>query len=203
MIYRKANWKDFKVLASIHHLAFKDFFLTSLGKGFLELYYKACLKSNGSIAICAVNEQNTVIGFASGSLHAKGYHKKIILSNLTSFIYSGLVIALTNPASIIRLIKNIDKTPSPEDDRNYSELLSIAVLPELRGSGTANELLKMFEKEVANRGGNRIALTTDYNNNDRVLAFYKKNSYHIYYEFITYPKRKMYKMVKIIESEIT
>ena len=196
MIYRTLKPSEYRVLSVIHELAFGQFFLTSLGMRFLETYYKACLKSNDSIAVCAVNDNNKIIGFATGSVKAKAYHKKLFLRNLHSFAFRGFVLAITQPASLIRLVMNFEKQANPIDDRNYSELLSIAVLPELKGSGTAKNLLKYFEKEALIRGANRVALTTDYDDNGRVVSFYIKNAYHIYYDFITYPNRRMYKMVK-------
>ena len=200
MKFRTVNPNEFKSLAVIHKLAFSDFFLSSLGIRFLETYYKACLNNNDSIAVCAVNENNEIKGFATGSLHAKAYHKKLFLSNFFTFAFRGFIIVLNDPTSLFRLVKNLDKTTNSNDERNYAELLSIAVLPELKGSGVGNELLKIFEKEVFKRKGKRVALTTDYNNNDRVVAFYKKSAYRIYYDFITYPNRKMYKMIKDLDK---
>ena len=77
MIYRTLKPSEYRVLSVIHELAFGQFFLTSLGMRFLETYYKACLKSNDSIAVCAVNDNNKIIGFATGSVKAKAYHNKI------------------------------------------------------------------------------------------------------------------------------
>ncbi len=199
MKYRILKPNEYRVLSVIHELAFSQLFLTSLGIRFLETYYKACLKSNDSIAVCVENDNNEIMGFATGSVKAKAYHKKLFLRNLHSFAYRGFVIAITHPASLIRLVKNFDKEANPKDDGNYSELLSIAVLPELKGSGTAKNLLNCFEKEALIRGAKRVALTTDYDDNGRVVSFYKKNAYHIYYDFITYPNRRMYKMIKDLD----
>lgn len=99
---------------------------------------------------------------------------------------------------LTRLAKNLDKNPSTSDDRNYAELLSIAILPQLKGSGTGKALLELFEEEVVIRGGQKIALTTDYENNERVIAFYQKCGYEIFYDFVTYPNRHMYKMIKTL-----
>jgi len=196
MIFRKVSPNEYKSIAAIHKLAFGEFFLTSLGLSFLESYYKACINNKNSIAVCAVDENNEIKGFATGSLHAKAYHSKLFIRNLHSFAYRAFVIALTNPYALIRLINNLDKNTDKKDDRNYSELLSIAVLPELMGSGTAKGLLRYYENEALNRGADHVALTTDYDNNYRVISFYNKSGYRIYYDFITYPNRRMYKMIK-------
>ena len=44
--------------------------------------------------------------------------------------------------------------------------------------------------------GGEISLTTDYYNNEKTIAFYKKMGYAVLYEFVTYPNRKMYRMIK-------
>lgn len=198
MIYRAAKPDDFQAMATVHHQAFSDFFLTSLGIRFLETYYKTCIQHSDSIAVCMQDDDGVIQGFATGSIRAAGYHRKILFQNPFRFLTSALRSVLLKPTVLIRLLKNLDKNPSAFDDRNYAELLSIAVLPQLKGSGAGKELLVMFEEEVMARGGKKIALTTDFENNDRVIAFYQKCGYEIYYDFITYPDRHMYKMIKTL-----
>jgi len=196
MIYRQATKDDYRALAYIHSQAFQGFFLTSLGIDFLETYYKAALNCQKSIAICAVNEERLIQGFASGSIESANYHRNLFKNNWVAFLLAVSKSALRKPAIIFRLANNLDKNPSPNDDKKYAELLSIAVLPELKGSGTGKALLEHFEEEVLRRGGKKVALTTDLNNNERVINFYKKCGYEIFYNFITYPNRQMYKMIK-------
>jgi len=43
-----------------------------------------------------------------------------------------------------------------------------------------------------------ISLTTDYHNNEKVVDFYLKSNYKVLNEFISYPNRKMYKMIKML-----
>lgn len=196
MNYRKVNVGEHAALAVIHKEAFGDFFLSSLGIGFLTTYYKACLNESVSIAVCAVDEAGTIKGFATGSLTAAAYHRKLLLKNLFPFLSCIAGFLFTRPKAIIRLLKNLDKTPHIKDKRDYSELLSIAVVPELKGSGVAKELLNQFEEEVIRKGGKNIALTTDVENNERAIAFYQKCNYEVYYDFSPYPKRHMFKLIK-------
>ena len=196
MKYRKVKVGEHTALAVIHKEAFGDFFLASLGIGFLKTYYRACLNEPASIAVCAVDEAGAIKGFATGSLTAAGYHRKLLMNNLFSFALGIAGFIFTNPGAIIRLAKNLDKTPHVNDSRDYSELLSIAVVPELKGTGVAKELLKLYEDEVRSKGGKSIALTTDVESNERVISFYRKCNYEIYYDFFPYPKRHMFKMIK-------
>jgi len=198
MNFRRPVRSENKILANIHKKAFPDFFLTTLGESFLNDYYKASLTSSNSISIGAVDENNNIVGFAVGCLKSKGYHKNLLIENFFLFSIQAIKLIFTKPVALIRLINNLDKNHNAADDGNYSELLSIGILPELKGTGIGKELLFSFEKEVKNRGGDKIALTTDIKNNERVVAFYKKCGYNQFYSFTTYPNRKMYKMIKEI-----
>jgi len=185
-------------LAAIHKTAFNDFFLSSLGLSFLRTYYKSCLLEASSIAVGIVDEHDNLKGFATGTSKAAGYHKRLFLQHAFSFLRSIARSAIGNPKIIYRLARNIEKRPKKNDKKDYAELLSIAVLPELKGSGAGKALLERFEQEAKNHDAKRVALTTDFNNNERVIAFYQKCGYEIYYDFVTYPNRHMYKMIKTL-----
>lgn len=111
-------------------------------------------------------------------------------------MFQGLIILFSKPKAIIRLVNNLEKNTDKNDNGNYAELLSIGVLPDYNGQGIGKELIKKFEEEAKNKGCSEMALTTDFDKNSKVLEFYKSTGYEIYYEFITYPDRKMYKLKK-------
>jgi len=196
MKYRLAKYSDSDILAKIHIQTFHDFFLSSLGYKFLNTYYLACLQSPDSIAICALNDDNEVIGFSIGCIYSKGFHKRIIIRNLFTFLYQAIRISIINPKALIRLSINLEKKANKEDIGDYSELLSIAVSNKYKGCGVGKNLINIFEVEVQKKGSKRIALTTDLNNNEHVISFYKNLGYNLFYEFTTYPHRKMYKLIK-------
>lgn len=199
MIYRKPKTSESEILSHIHLTAFKDFFLTTLGNSFLKTYYSSALKSAESIAIGAVNQNDQIVGFCVGCTQAKGYHMRLIKQNLFQFLLQGIVILFSNPSALWRLAKNIEKNKITDDNGNYAELLSIAVSPDAKGSGIGKEMIAKFEAEAKAKGCIKVALTTDYYNNDDVIAFYKKSGYEVFYEFTTYPKRRMYKLIKNLE----
>lgn len=200
MKFRTIKISESKALAEIHINSFKNFFLTSLGVGFLSTYYKSCIKSDESIAICAIDENEKLIGFSVGCLHSKGFHKRLIKQNLVAFMFQGLIIFFSKPKAIIRLLNNLGKNTDKNDNGNYAELLSIGVLPDYNGQGIGKELIKRFEEEAMNKGCLEMALTTDFDKNSKVLEFYKSTGYDIYCEFITYPKRRMYKLKKKLDN---
>ena len=195
-IIRRAKTKDVNQIVQVHEEAFRGFFLTTLGTNFLRVYYEACISHKDSIVLCAIDERGSICGFASGTTRSKGYYKKILLTNFLPFFLIIVNLILKRPKAIIRLILNLDKSRHPADIGDYAELLSIAINPEINGNGVGNSLLNRFEKDVTLSGGNKLALTTDYKNNERVINFYKKCGYQEFYKFVTYPNRIMYKLIK-------
>ena len=196
--YRILKISDAKEVAIIHEKAFEGFFLTTLGRPFLETYYKSCIKYINALAICAVDEKGSILGFIVGSLNSKGFHKRLILNNIYSYAIQLIIISFTKPKSLLRLYRNLNKEASPEDCGDYAEVLSIGVLVEKKGLGIGKGLLFEFEKIINTENIKRVSLTTDLNSNEGVLKFYKSMGYGVYYEFTTYPDRQMFKLIKKI-----
>lgn len=196
MNYKVIQKKDHHYLADIHLDAFHGFFLSSLGKRFLNGYYNATLNRDETMAVCAIDDDGQIQGFGTGCVRSKGYHKRLILHNPFTFLYLGLIILFSRPKALMRLIMNLDKISIENDDGNYAELISIGVSHTCKGSGIGKALIKIFEEEAKRNGCKKIALTTDYYNNEEVVAFYLHAGYKVFYEFTSYPKRRMYKLIK-------
>lgn len=196
MEVRDLNISDVSKIAEVHEKSFKDFFLTSLGKRFLETYYSASVNNNTSIGIGLFDSDNNLYGFATGTSQSAGFHKTLLFQNAFLFFKSLLFVSLSRPKVLIRLAKNINKKSNIIDDKQYAELLSIAILPHLKGSGYGKLLLEEFEKKVLIHNVSKIVLTTDFNDNNSVIKFYNKCGYNVYYDFFAYPNRHMYKLIK-------
>ena len=195
--YRKSNVSDSNQIAKIHLKSFPNFFLTTLGHSFLKTYYRSCAKSKEAISICAIDQDDKkLLGFAVGCFNSAGFNKRLIFSNLLEYSYRAIVLLFTKPIALIRLYKNLAKNNNRDDKGKYAELLSIGVLPDQNGFGIGQNLLVKFENQVKKKGVNTITLTTDADSNDSVLRFYKKSGYTVYYDFETFPNRKMLKLIK-------
>lgn len=194
---RKATLEDVDEIVKIHQSAFKDFFLTSLGRGFLRLYYSTFIKSNDGIVYCAEKE-GTIAGFSACSYVSRGFNIKLIKNNIFGFGMEALKLLFTKPKAILRLVKNLNKEDNSgtvKDEGEYAELYSIAVNPLCQGGGVGKFLLTVTESDVKEHN-DRISLTTDYFDNEKAIGFYHSLGYADYYEFITYPDRKMWRMIK-------
>lgn len=189
---------DIPKVVEIHLSAFQDFFLTQLGSSFLYIYYKSLANHKDGILL-GVYENGNLIGFSAATQHSKSFNSSLILNNFFSFSIVGIGLLFKNPKSIVRLLANLRKLNSKEDDGEYAELLSIATLPEKQGQGIGKKLIIQLEKEFENLGCSRLSLTTDYYNNEQTILFYTRLGYSIYYEFVAYPNRKMYRFIKKIQ----
>ena len=193
----KATQQDVEAIVRIHLDAFKNFFLSSLGKKFLKLYYFSFIKSKRSVIYCA-KEDNILIGFSACSYQSKGFNKNLIKENVFRYGYEFFRLLLTRPSSLLRLMRNMNKNSNTirlQDDGNYAELYSIAVSPTCQGKGIGRLLLLKTENDIQCYN-QLISLTTDYYNNEKTISFYHSLGYKDFYDFITYPNRRMWRMIK-------
>ena len=197
---RKINLEDCSSIAEIHMICYPTFFLTYLGKGFLTMYYKSLVKSKETIILCASDENNKIVGFVSGTLLCKGFNKRLIMKNKFAFLKQTLKILLTKPKSLYHILTNMEKKSNLiDDDGLYAELLTLGVIPSYTKRGIGENLLKASEEEIKKHNIDTVTLTTDYYDNDGVLRLYKRIGWDEFYDFHTYPNRRMYKMIKKIK----
>lgn len=191
MNIRLANKSDLDKIIKIHCERFSSFFLTSLGKNFLKTFYKAFLKSPGVLLV--LEDDSHIQGFAAGSYINHGFFKKLLLNNFFEFFISGIYIFFTNPIALKRIAFNANK--SKKNNLTFAELLSIATL--INNKGYGKSLLFEFEKQVSlNDNKLPISLTTDLEDNDKAIKFYKDSGYEIYEIYESYQNRKMIRFIK-------
>lgn len=193
---RKISKEDIVTVVQIHQDAFDGFFLTELGSDFLKLYYESVVENvRGILLGCYKDSQ--LVGFCAATTLSQGFNKKLVLDNITSFFCMALSLLFSKPDALIRLLKNFTKSnPSINDKGLYAELLSIGVLSNAQGLGIGKLLLFQLEKELSQKNCKKLSLTTDYYKNEKAIGFYKSLGYEILYDFVAYPKRKMYRLVK-------
>ena len=147
-----------------------------------------------------VAEENGVIyGFSASTKVCKGFNSRLIKSNLFAFAILSLKMLFTTPKSLLRLVKNLTKKgDSVEDNEDYAELYSIGVSKAAQGKGVGKLLLAESERVMKSEGVQRVSLTTDFYDNEQAVGFYHSMGYETLYEFVTYPNRKMYRLIKTL-----
>lgn len=193
---RKATRNDIEAIVRVHEAAFPDFFLTKLGTSFLRLYYNSVMNHKDGVLL-ACKMDGIIIGLCAGTVLSAGFNSKLIKANIIKFGIESMKILFTKPKALIHLMKNMSKEDSSAgDDGNYAELLSIAVDPKVQRSGAGKAMLLELEKVIKEKGGERLSLTTDYEDNEKAIGFYKSLGYEPWYDFVTYPNRRMYRLIK-------
>lgn len=192
MIVRLATKYDINTIVQIHMERFSNFFLTTLGTDFLRIFYRAFLKKPAILLVLEDDEK--IKGFAAGSRENRSFFKKLLKNNLLEFCLIGARILFTNPGALKRMAINAGK--SEKNDLIFAELLSIATFKNKKGYGKI--LLEEFEKEIAKENINDlpVSLTTDYDENEKAVQFYKDCGYEIQEVFQSFQNRKMYRFIK-------
>ena len=184
MITLKAlKTEDVKNITILHQIAFKNFFLTSLGSDFLTKFYASIFRSKDGIAIGAFDKSNELVGCAIGAKTKKGFYKSLLKNNFIPLLFSAFFNLLKQPLKIKRLLQSfLTSETSNEEFIDYATLLSICVNPDKKGQKIGKLLLEEFENEtlIYSKG---ISLTTDKYNNDYVNNFYVSNNYILNNEF--------------------
>ena len=78
--------------------------------------------------------------------------------------------------------------------------MSIGVDSLNQGKGVGKVLLIKLENIIRSEGCSKLSLTTDFFENQKTIGFYESMGYTILYDFIAYPNRKMYRLIKTLNK---
>lgn len=203
MIIREAVLDDLEQLVDVHFSAFSGFFLTSLGRNFLIQYYKIYIKYSHIAFVAEVD--NSIEGFVVGSNSSVDFYNDLkkeavcffipILMNIVNIHLFRKIWSRFFSIFLKRKVNNSIKAYE-----NLNELTSIGVNQNDKNRGLGSKLLAEYEDYCIRNNISGITLTTDADDNDKVLNFYKKFGYSIDQQFAQDHKRNMYSLVKYFKS---
>lgn len=173
----KLNFNNAKAVSELHYIAFKNFFLTSLGKPFLLAFYKAIMKHPDGIAI-GLYDNAQLLGFAVGTKRNEGFYASLLYHNWFKLGLAALPSLILNPLKIGRLFLSFE-TSRNTNQKCMPSLLSICVSPNNSSKGLGSILLQEFERELLKNDLDELVLTTNTNDNDNANIFYLKNNYNL------------------------
>ena len=162
-------------LVKLHISAFPSFFLTSMGKGFLQqLYFGFSEQPNGILLIAEDN--GNAIGFAAGTIDPDKFFKTLLRTQGLRFAISTIPGLLRNPVFVIRKCVGalFYRGETPSEIPNAALLSSLAVAPSSAGKGIGQLLVKRFCEDVRKQGCKSVYLTTDEAENENANRFYAK-----------------------------
>jgi len=177
---RAAKAADVEALVSVHVRAFEGFFLTLLGEKFLRRLYTTFIEHHD--VICQVVENpHEVCGFAVGPLNPRGYFKALLLHQGFGFALDALPRLIRNPVVVGRRLLSalFYRGAQPAVTPRAALLSSLAILPELRGTGASGLLIEAFCREAARYSATHVYATTDRDANNAANRFYVKHGFSL------------------------
>ena len=179
-----------KQVVQIHLDTFKGFFLTFMGRGFLNCLYRCYCQYKESGLLVAFEDESP-IGFLAYSGDYSGLYKFMIKRKLIPFAWFSLGAFIRKPKVFIRLIRAFLKSDDVKRDEKYVELASIGVKPEFKSRGIGSFLISGLKKIIDYDRYSYISLETDAENNEQVNHFYIKNDFILERTYETREGRKM------------
>lgn len=145
-------------VAALHAQCIGQGFLATLGIPFLALMYRAIDEADGSVLLIE-RRNGQIAGFVSGGVGMRAIYRRMLRSPIR--LGWSLLPVLFKPHSLARIVEILRYgrgQPSlvafPE-----AELLSIAVAPEVRGSGVAESLYRRLVAHFEGQGVSAFKIT--------------------------------------------
>jgi ribosomal protein S18 acetylase RimI-like enzyme len=174
-------------IAQCHIFAFPERFMTEMGPRWLCALYRFYIKHLKGVCYVAIDSIGKVVGFAVGG--EPDIREQFLRAAMLRYPHIIFWKFLTRPIVRTVLLGELFKKLHLKRQDNSSEnadtdktlpkcsnLLSICVLPDYKGTGISNQLIETFQKACAARGYRRLTLSV-LSENSRAIAFYKKHGW--------------------------
>jgi len=199
MEIRSAQADDIDKIVAIHLRAFPGFFLSSLGQAFLRELYLAFL-SDAAGRLFVAEEHGKIAGFAAGTLAPESFFRALLLRRWYAFAWAALGVVIRRPQTVIpRLLSGlVYRGERPTKLPRAALLSSIAVDPQISGSGIGSALVSAFCEEASRNDLGYVYLTTDQDGNDVVNRFYLRRGFNVESKIHRHDGRIMIRYVRCI-----
>ena len=191
--------EDTNEVATVHTRSFQGFFLTFLGRRFLNELYAAIVQDPYGIAYVAEGK-NGILGFVAGSASPTDLYRNMLRQRFLRFAWASMYGLIQKPTILPRLLRAFRKPSEGNPVENSGTLMSIGVLPETQGSGIGKKLVHVFLSNARQRGLDYILLTTDADDNFATNEFYRKLGFWIHNTFTTPEGRRMNEYIISLDS---
>ena len=178
-------------IVSIHLNTFTGFFLTFMGRGFLNQMYRSYCDHEES-GLLVAEEDGKAVGFLAYSGNFSGLYKFMIKTRLIPFGWYSVGAFFRRPSAFMHIIKAFLKPSEVKREEKYVEISSIGVDPTIKSKGVGSLLIDELKKIVDFNKFAYITLETDAVNNDGAIHFYEKNGFVRERMYETDEGRKMY-----------
>ena len=183
---------DVASAASLHCRVFPDYFLTHMGEGFLQRFYREFVGRPGNYGFVAIR-QDRPIGAVIGTTNVGAFYSQFYSHNLVAVTGTFLKRLGQDPyirrnclakmghirhalAAAGRRLLGQTPAAAPATAPAWGSLLSIGVDPDFAGQGIAEELVDRLCERLWQDGVDAVELTVRADNR-RAIAFYVKTGW--------------------------
>lgn len=178
-------------IVTIHLNTFTGFFLTFMGRGFLNQMYRSYCSHNES-GLLVAEDKGYVVGFLAYSADFSGLYKYMVKTRLFQFAWFSVGAFLRRPSAFMHIIQAFMKPSKVKRKELYVELASIGVDPAVKNKGVGTLLVNDLKRRVNLKKYAYITLETDAVDNEVAIHFYEKNGFIRERIFETTEGRKMF-----------
>ena len=187
-------------IVTIHLNTFTGFFLTFMGRGFLnQMYQSYCNYEEAGLLVA--EEDGKAIGFLAYSSNFSGLYKFMIKTRLIQFGWYSIGAFFRRPSAFMHIISAFLKPGEAKRKEKYVELSSIGVDPNIKSKGIGSLLIDSLKRKVDFTKFAYINLETDAVDNEGAIHFYEKNGFVRERMFETDEGRKMYEYRFVVETD--
>lgn len=197
---RRMQLSDVNQIVNVHLRSFQGFFLSFLGRPFLDFLYSYIVVSPHGAGYVYLNDKGQILGFVCGSMQPS-FYRKFFTNQCWRIIPATLWPLIRRPSIGLRLARAVLYPPEASTAEGTATLMSIAVLPEYQNKGIGKALVRVFLDEMRLRGVQGVNLTTDIERNGVVNAFYRRLGFQLVRSFVTAEGRWMNEYAISLRSE--
>ena len=161
---------DVDAVVEIHATALPDYFLTSLGRKFLALYYREVVRSKLGISLVFVRD-GRVLGFVTGEFSPGRFYRELFLRRWFAFGLHALAAVARRPGVLLPIARALWQRLEAPRGEDVARLASLAVLPEVEGRGYGLALVAASIEHVRRDGGTLILLEVKRENQSLIDAY--------------------------------
>jgi GNAT superfamily N-acetyltransferase len=167
---------DIRVLAQLHTACLADSFVTALGRGYVESFYRYVTRSDKEIALVERNAAGAIVAATVVSLEPASFTRRLLrhTSLLPHFLLRAprmLALLLAGPRGVPPASSDVRTDP------HAPEMLLIFTAERERGRGIGDALLRRAEEKLRELHVRSYQVRTVLDPANRALAFYRDRGF--------------------------
>ena len=170
--YRLATLADIPAIAKVHLTCFPDSMWAFLGETLIRAFYSEYIQEQNIFVVA--EEDHSLIGFCMGYERPSKARERFMQKNKKTLIRRVMIGLLTcNKLVYAKCLDNFLPKSKSYEATQKGDLLSICVLPDFRGKGIADALVRHFEEILRKTNITAYSLSV-YTDNIRAISFYQR-----------------------------